>query len=192
MECKLLKEELNIKGACLLTPKVFVDERGCFSELYNRKEYESCGIDDLFIQDNISISERGVLRGVHTQLLNPQAKIVACLCGRIFDVAVDCRPQSPTFRNWYGVELSGENHKQIYLPIGVAHGFYTIERATVFMKVTTHYMAGDEVGFLWNDSEVGIEWPQGIVPILAEKDTRWEGFNEMMKKIENTDNRLSI
>lgn len=187
MECKLLKEKINIEGACLLTPKVYVDEREYFLELYNRKEYEFYGINDVFIQDNLSVSEQGGLRGVHTQLLYPQAKIVTCLSGRIYDVVVDSRPQSSTFRNWYGVELSGENHKQFYLPAGVAHGFYTLECATVYMKVTTHYNPGDEIGFLWNDKSIGIEWPiMNNSLIIASKDNKWGTFNEMMTILEKT------
>ena len=182
MDCSLLKQELIIEGLYLIKPKLFADKRGSFAELYNKKDYRLCGLDDEFIQDNISVSEQGVLRGVHTQLMYPQAKIVSCLSGRIFDVVVDCRPQSSSFRKWYGVELSEENRQQLYLPAGVAHGFYTIERAIVYMKVTTHYTPGDEIGFMWNDESIGIEWPtMKKEPLLAPKDNNWGTFNEMMQ-----------
>ena len=186
MQYKFTKVETDIEGAYVLTHKAFFDERGSFSEIYNKEDYKLCGITEDFVQDNLSISEKGVLRGVHTQLMYPQGKIVLCLYGRIFDVTVDCRPDSSTYKNWFGVELSAENHKQVYIPAGVAHGFYSIERATVFMKVSTHYTPGDEIGFKWDDESIGIEWPFGSnsEPILAEKDKNWGNFNEMMKLLE--------
>lgn len=186
MFSELSIEKKNIDGLFLINPKLITDERGCFSEIYNRKELNQYGINEVFIQDNVSISEKGCLRGVHTQILFPQAKIVSCLYGRIFDVTVDCRPDSSTYKNWFAVELSAENHKQVYIPAGVAHGFYSIERATVFMKVSTHYTPGDEIGFKWDDESIGIEWPfdSNSEPILAEKDKNWGNFNEMMKLLE--------
>ena len=174
-----------IVGCKVFTPSLFGDNRGLFYEMWNQSAFINNGIDYVFVQDTISTSLKGVLRGIHTQLKYPQAKIVSCLGGAIFDVAVDCRPQSPTLGKWYGEVLSQDNHKQLLIPEGVAHGFYTLEDAMVFMKVTTHYTPGDEIGFMWNDSEVGIEWPHGINPILAEKDKKWGSFSDMIKVLED-------
>ena len=175
----------KIEGVKVLIPKVFGDNRGAFLEIWNEKTYQDIGLPDEFVQDNISTSIKGVLRGVHTQLKYPQSKVVSCLSGCIYDVAVDCRIDSPTFGQWYGEILSAENRRMLYIPDGVAHGFYTMEDAIVLMKVTTHYMPGDEIGFMWNDITVGIEWPlfEGLEPVLAEKDQRWSCFDEMMKII---------
>lgn len=176
---------VNIKDAKILTPQLFTDARGNFMEFYNEKTLKKEGILDIFVQDNISSSIKGVLRGVHTQLKWPQAKIVSCLRGGIWDVIVDCRVDSPTFGNWYGAFLTADNHKQIYIPQGVAHGYYALSDATILMKVTTHYTPGDEIGFKWDDEKIGIEWPltDSSEPILAEKDKNWRSFDEMMKVI---------
>jgi len=173
---------VNIKDAKILIPQLFTDTRGDFMEFYNENTLNKEGIKDVFVQDNISSSIKGVLRGVHTQLKYPQAKIVSCLRGSIWDVIVDCRIGSPTFGNWYGVFLTSENHKQLYIPQGVAHGYYALSEATILMKVTTHYTPGDEIGFKWNDEKIGIEWPltDTSEPILAEKDKNWRSFDEMM------------
>lgn len=174
-----------VNGVKVLTPILFGDSRGFFSEIYNQQGFHNVGINVNFVQDNISTSVKGVLRGVHTQLKFPQAKIVSCLQGAIFDVAVDCRHNSPSFGKWCGIVLSGDNHKQLFVPEGVAHGFYTLEDAIVLMKVTTHYTPGDEIGFQWNDPSVQIEWP--ILPdtdiILADKDCNWGTFSDMVMSI---------
>lgn len=176
--------ETNINGGKIICPEVYTDNRGTFMELWNEQKYREFGINDLFIQDNISKSKKGVLRGVHTQLNFPQSKIVCCRDGKIFDVAVDCRKDSPTFGKWHGEILSAENNKQMYLPSGVAHGFLALEDAVVLMKVTTHYTAGDEIGFIWNDKTVNIEWPEmDCKYIFAEKDLNWKPFEEMMEQI---------
>lgn len=179
---------VKIKDAKVLTPQLFTDTRGDFMELYNQNTLNKEGIRDVFVQDNISSSIKGVLRGVHTQLKWPQAKIVACLKGAIWDVIVDCRAESPTFGNWYGAFLTADNHKQLYVPQGVAHGYYALSEATILMKVTTHYTPGDEIGFKWDDEKIGIEWPltDALEPILAEKDKNWGSFNEMMKLLEKS------
>lgn len=173
---------VNIKDAKILIPQLFTDTRGNFMEFYNENTLNKEGIKDVFVQDNISSSVKGVLRGVHTQLKYPQAKIVSCLKGAIWDVIVDCRVDSPTFGNWYGDYLTEDNHKQLYIPQGVAHGYYALSDATILMKVTTHYTPGDEIGFKWNDEKIGIEWPltDTSEPILAEKDKNWRSFDEMM------------
>jgi len=176
---------VNIKDAKILTPQLFTDTRGDFMELYNQNTLNKEGIRDVFVQDNISSSIKGVLRGVHTQLKWPQAKIVACLKGAIWDVIVDCRAESPTFGNWYGTFLTADNHKQLYVPQGVAHGYYALSDATILMKVTTHYTPGDEIGFKWDDESIGIEWPleSNSEPILAEKDRNWGSFDDMISKL---------
>jgi dTDP-4-dehydrorhamnose 3,5-epimerase len=174
---------VNIKDAKILIPQLFTDTRGDFMEFYNENTLNKEGIKDVFVQDNISSSIKGVLRGVHTQLKFPQAKIVSCLKGIIWDVIVDCREDSPTYGSWYGDYLTEDNHKQLYIPQGVAHGYYALSDATILMKVTTHYTPGDEIGFKWNDEKIGIEWPltDTSEPILAEKDKNWGSFDEMMK-----------
>lgn len=175
----------NVVGVQVLCPKLFGDNRGSFMELWNVTQLKQVGIDEVFVQDNVSTSIKGVLRGVHTQIKYPQAKIVACLQGQIFDVAVDCRVDSPSYGMWHGEILSGENHKQIYIPAGVAHGFLTLEDAMVYMKVTTHYTPGDEIGFLWNDPDVGIKWPIAEIVdlIFADKDLQWKSFQNMMSEL---------
>lgn len=175
----------NVVGVQVLCPKLFGDNRGSFMELWNVTQLKQVGIDEVFVQDNVSTSIKGVLRGVHTQIKYPQAKIVACLQGQIFDVAVDCRVDSPSYGMWHGEILSGENHKQIYIPAGVAHGFLTLEDAMVYMKVTTHYTPGDEIGFLWNDPDVGIKWPIAEIVdlIFADKDLQWKSFQDMMSEL---------
>lgn len=178
----MIVQSTKIKDVKLLTPKTFIDNRGSFMEAWNSTTFNDIGIPDSFIQDNVSTSIKGVLRGVHTQLMFPQSKIVYCLSGRIYDVAVDCRVNSLSYGQWYGEILSAENRKMMYIPEGVAHGYYTIEDATIFMKVSTHYTHGDEIGFKWNDSKIGINWPIDSVdePILAEKDLKWGSYDDMM------------
>lgn len=177
--------DTKVEGVKILCPKVFEDNRGSFMELWNEQVLKQNGIEENFVQDNISTSVAGVIRGVHTQLRFPQAKIVSCIKGLIFDVAVDCRKGSSTFGKWHGELLSADNHRQIYIPKGVAHGLLTLDESMVHMKVTTHYTPGDEIGFRWDDLEVGINWPidYGIEPILAEKDLKWGSFKDMMNKI---------
>ena len=179
--------DTRIEGVKVLRPKVFKDNRGSFMELWNEKVLKQNELEDNFVQDNISTSVTGVIRGVHTQLRFPQAKIVSCLKGMIFDVAVDCRKDSPTFGQWYGELLSAENYRQMYLPEGVAHGFLTLEDAMVHMKVTTHYTPGDEIGFKWNDPKIGISWPipVGMDLVFADKDLQWGSFDELIEKLGN-------
>lgn len=175
----------NVVGVQVLCPKLFGDNRGSFMELWNVTQLKQVGIDEVFVQDNVSTSIKGVLRGVHTQIKYPQAKIVACLQGQIFDVAVECRVDSPSYGMWHGEFLSGENRKQLYIPAGVAHGFLTLEDAMVYMKVTTHYVPGDEIGFRWDDANVNIAWPiPGNMKLtFAEKDLTWKNFKGMMDEL---------
>lgn len=183
----MMIKDTTIEGVKVICPDVYNDSRGSFMESWNRKTMVAAGIDADFVQDNISVSYKGVLRGVHTQLRFPQSKLVSCLNGRIYDVAVDCRKDSPTFGKWYGEYLSFENRVQMFIPAGVAHAFYAVEDSTVQMKVTTHYVPGDEIGFSWNDSLVSIEWPFSDSDnlILAEKDMHWGSFKELVSLIDD-------
>lgn len=177
--------ETRIADAKILQPALFTDKRGCFQELWNQKAAQEAGIEDVFVQDNLIRSQKGAIRGVHTQKLHPQSKIVTCVSGKIWDVIVDCRPESPSFGQWYGIQLSEENRKQVYVPAGVAHGFLTIEDSSVLMKVSTHYTPEDEIGFIWNDPIIGIQWPviDESSLIFAEKDKKWTDFETMIKEL---------
>lgn len=155
----------------ILIPDVFPDNRGLFKETFSARKYEDAGIFGPFVQDNVSVSHRGVLRGMHYD--RRMAKLVQCLAGAIFDVFVDMREGSPTYKTWDAVELTGENHWQVYIPPGFAHGFYALsEPAVVMYKQTALYDPRYEEAIPWNDPEVGIEWPlQGSRgPLLSAKD----------------------
>jgi dTDP-4-dehydrorhamnose 3,5-epimerase len=163
----------EIPGVLVIEPKVFSDTRGFFKETYQRTRYAEAGIAVEFVQDNISRSCRGTLRGLHFQKEHPQAKLVQALSGRIFDVAVDVRRNSPHFGKWVGTELSDENHRQLYVPAGFAHGFCVLsETADLFYKCTDFYYPQDERALLWNDPSVGIRWPLEVEPVLSDKDRR--------------------
>jgi dTDP-4-dehydrorhamnose 3,5-epimerase len=156
----------------IVEPTIHRDPRGFFAETYHARRYAEAGIAATFVQDNHSRSARGTLRGLHWQLDVPQGKLVRVLAGEIFDVAVDIRPESPTFAQWVGVTLSAENFRQVYVPPGFAHGFcVTSESAEVEYKCTDFYTPEAERGLIWNDPEVGIAWPM-TDPILSEKDRR--------------------
>ena len=163
--------ETKLAGVLVLEPDVHRDSRGFFLEHYNQALYaELPGLDVAFVQDNHSHSVRGVLRGLHLQRDQPQGKLVAAVRGAIWDVAVDVDPASPTFREWVGVELTQDNHRQIYIPPGYAHGFCVLSKRTdVFYKCTDFRLAGDEYGILWNDPQLAIAWPVSD-PKLSEKD----------------------
>lgn len=154
----------------LIRPQVYHDRRGHFLEIYQRDRYAAAGIVDGFVQDNVSFSNKGVLRGLHYQLGNPQDKLVVVLQGRIFDVAVDIRRNSPTFGQWISAELCSEDYTQIYIPRGFAHGFCVLsESATVLYKCTDFYAPSQERGILWNCPALGIRWPI-LEPIVSDKD----------------------
>ena len=161
----------RLPGVLILEPEVYRDARGLFLERYHRAKYASFpGLDTEFVQDNHSQSRRGVLRGLHLQREHPQGKLVGVVSGRVWDVAVDVDPVSATFRQWVGIELSTDNHRQLYIPPGYAHGFCTLsERADVLYKCTEFRYADDECGILWNDPELAIAWPV-TEPILSDKD----------------------
>ena len=163
---------LAIAEVLLIEPEVFTDGRGHFVESYQRKKYEAGGVRAEFIQDNYSHSTRGVLRGLHYQWRHPQAKLVTCLGGEIFDVAVDLRRNSPTFGKWVGAALSGKTKRQLFIPEGFAHGFYvTSEAAQVHYKCSANYDPEDERGILWSDPQIAVAWPRGEA-ILSDKDLR--------------------
>ena len=161
-----------LPGAIIIEPKVFGDARGFFMETWQRDRYAESGLPETWVQDNLSQSRRGVLRGLHLQNPNPQGKLVTVLKGEVFDVAVDIRLGSPTFGQWAGVVLSGENKKQFYIPPGFAHGFVvTSEEALFSYKCTDFYEPKAEISLLWNDPDVGIDWPIKD-PALSAKDVQ--------------------
>ncbi|MBQ3192690.1 MAG: dTDP-4-dehydrorhamnose 3,5-epimerase [Oscillospiraceae bacterium] len=150
-----------IEGLCIIEPAVHGDSRGYFMETYNLNDMHEHGLDMVFVQDNQSMSTKGVLRGLHTQKEHPQGKLVRVIQGRVFDVAVDLRAGSETYGKWYGVELSAENKKQFYIPEGFAHGFLVLSDTAEFCyKVTDFYHPNDELGVAWNDPSIGILWPE--------------------------------
>ena len=165
-----------IEGVLILEPKVFGDTRGFFMESYNRRTFaDVSGLDIDFVQDNHSRSARGVLRGLHYQLRQPQGKLVRVAAGAVFDVAVDIRRASPTFGRWVGVELTAENQRQLWVPAGLAHGFVVLSESADFLYKTTDYYAPEhERCIAWDDAAIGIDWPlaaHGIhAPLLSAKD----------------------
>ena len=173
---KIKVTKCAIEGLYVIEPTVFKDERGYFMETYNENDFKEAGLDMKFVQDNQSMSVRGVLRGLHFQKQYPQGKLVRVVRGKVFDVAVDLRKGSPTYKKWYGVELSDENKKQFYIPEGFAHGFLVLsDEAEFAYKCTDFYHPGDEGGIMWNNPEVGIEWPleDGVEWVISEKDMNW-------------------
>ncbi|MBR6527204.1 MAG: dTDP-4-dehydrorhamnose 3,5-epimerase, partial [Lachnospiraceae bacterium] len=174
----------EIEGLCVIEPTVFRDARGYFVETYNYNDFKAEGLDMVFVQDNQSMSVKGVLRGLHYQKQFPQGKLVRCVRGTVFDVAVDLRASSKTYGKWYGVELSAENKKQFYIPEGFAHGFIVLsDEAEFAYKCTDFYHPGDEGGLAWNDPEIGVEWPieEGMELIISEKDQKWGGLSETFR-----------
>ncbi len=152
-----------IEGLCIIEPAVHGDSRGYFMETYNQRDMAENGLDMVFVQDNQSMSSKGVLRGLHFQKQYPQGKLVRVIQGRVFDVAVDLRPGSETYGKWYGIELTEENKKQFYISEGFAHGFLVLSDTAEFCyKVTDFYHPNDEGGLAWNDPAIGIEWPEVV------------------------------
>jgi len=176
-------EPTRIPEVIIVRPDVFRDARGFFLESYNLEKYRVGGIDGQFVQDNHSFSVLGTLRGLHSQREFPQSKLVRCIEGEIWDVAVDVRRGSPTFGQWVAVTLTAEKHEQIYIPGGFAHGFTVLsERAQVEYKVTGTYRPDDEISIIWNDPQLAIEWPVDE-PILSEKDAACKSLAEMMERL---------
>lgn len=174
--------ETKIKDLYIIEPKIFGDERGYFMESYNKKDFLEAGLDMVFVQDNESKSKKGVLRGMHFQTKHTQGKLVRVTKGAVYDVAVDLRKESPTFGQWEGVLLSDENKRQFYIPEGFAHGFLVVSDEAVFnYKCTDYYAPEYDCGILWNDLDVGIEWPLEEVEeiILSEKDKKQKVLKEL-------------
>ena len=177
---KIRSTELN--EVVVIEPQVFSDPRGYFLETYNARAFAEAGIVEQFVQDNQSMSKRGVLRGLHYQRENAQGKLIRVLAGEIFDVAVDLRPESSTFGKWSGFSLSAREQTMVWIPKGFAHGFYTLsETAEISYKVTEFYAPGDERVLLWNDPSLAIRWPLQGEPILSEKDKKGHSFREFSK-----------
>lgn len=175
----------SLPGAVIIEPNVFGDARGFFLETWNRSRYAAAGIDVDFVQDNLSFSQRGTLRGLHYQCPQSQGKLVSVLQGEVFDVAVDIRPDSPTFGKWTGVTLSSENKRQFYVPPGFAHGFCVTSDSALFAyKCTEFYNPKFEHCILWNDSDLRIAWPI-TDPLLSEKDRRGIPWKDLSKETLN-------
>lgn len=193
-------EKCTIDGLYIIEPTVHEDDRGYFIETYNYNDMHEAGLNMTFVQDNQSMSKKGVLRGLHFQKKYPQGKLVRVLKGRVFDVAVDLRKGSKTFGQWYGIELSEKNKKQFYISEGFAHGFLVLsDQAEFFYKCTDFYHPGDEAGIAWNDPDINIKWPElcgefqgtpsakgyhlldGTLVNLSEKDQKQPFFKEQQK-----------
>lgn len=175
----MLCTDLSLKGLKKLTPRIFRDERGFFLESYRQPLYASCGIETPFVQDNLSFSQAGTIRALHFQSSPGQAKLVTCLEGRIWDVAVDIRPDSPTFGKWEGVFLDSETREQLFVPIGFAHGFCVLSpTALVQYKVSALYDPSTERSIRWNDPTLAIDWPTPT-PILSTRDQTCPLFTEV-------------
>ena len=171
----------SIPDVLIIEPTVFPDNRGFFMETWHAERYAEHGLDEKFVQDNHSRSGIGVLRGLHYQLEQPQGKLLRVVQGVVFDVAVDIRRGSPTFGQWVGIELTGDNHRQLYVPPGFAHGYCVISTSADFLyKCTDYYAPDDEYGLLWNDPDIGIDWPGGEFTI-SKKDAK----NGLLKALED-------
>ena len=186
----------GIEGLCVITPAIHGDSRGYFMETYNQKDMEDAGFDITFVQDNQSMSKKGVLRGLHFQKQYPQTKLVRVIKGSVFDVAVDLRRESVSYGKWHGEMLSEENKKQFLIPRGFAHGFLVLSEVAEFCyKCDDFYHPNEEDGMAWNDPEIGIVWPMvegnyrgsasaegytvdGTPLNLSEKDQKWPGFDK--------------
>ena len=176
-------EPTALKEVILVEPVVHKDPRGFFLETHHQQKYAEGGIPDLFVQDNHSYSIRGTLRGLHAQVEQPQGKLVRVIQGEIFDVAVDIRPDSPTYKKWVYRFLSGENHLQLWIPPGFAHGFCVLsEDAHVHYKCTSLYNREAEIGILWNDPEIGIKWPVKE-PLLSDKDRNAQPLETFLHRL---------
>lgn len=179
----MIIEKTPLAGVLLITPKVFRDARGFFFETYHEARYREAGVDIHFVQDNLSSSAKHTLRGLHAQVKQPQAKLVRCIEGEIYDVVVDLRKGSPTFGQSFGDILSADNAKQIFVPIGFVHGFCVLsERAQIEYKCSDFYAPDDQLTVLWNDPELGIAWPVKD-PILSDKDRKAPSLSQVRKEL---------
>jgi dTDP-4-dehydrorhamnose 3,5-epimerase len=174
--------EINLKDAYIVTTPRYEDERGFFLESFNLKKFrEATGVVDEFVQDNHSMSVKNVLRGLHYQIQHSQGKLIRCTQGSVYDVIVDLRKSSPTFGNWFGIKLC-TNNIHVWVPAGFAHGFYVLsEHAEINYKQTDYYYPEYDRTLLWNDSDIGIDWPVDSPPILSEKDKLGKSFSECDK-----------
>lgn len=172
--------ETGIPGLLMLEPKVFGDARGFFFESFNQRRFEELtGVREKFVQDNHSRSARNVLRGLHYQIKQPQGKLVRVVAGEVFDVAVDIRRSSPTFGKWFGVHLSAENKKMLWIPVGFAHGFVVLSEYAEFLYKTTDYWAPEhERSIIWKDSDLAIDWSLQGEPLLSAKDAVGKAFKD--------------
>ncbi|MCD8380033.1 MAG: dTDP-4-dehydrorhamnose 3,5-epimerase [Lachnospiraceae bacterium] len=181
---KITVETCHIDGLKVVTPTVFGDNRGYFMETYNYNDFCEAGIDQVFVQDNQSASRKGVLRGLHFQYQYPQDKLVRVIRGEVFDVAVDLREGSETFGQWFGVLLSEENKKQLFIPKNFAHGFLVLSDYAEFVyKCSDFYHPNDEGGIRYDDKDIGVEWPipEGMELILSEKDLKQGSFQAYLE-----------
>ena len=173
----------ELEGVLIIEPKIFDDKRGYFFETYQRQRYADAGIRVDFVQDNLSFSERGTLRGLHYQHPHEQAKLVQVIQGEVFDVVVDIRQGSPTFGKWIGQNLSNENKKQIFIPEGFAHGFCVLSETALFhYKCSAFYAPECEGGILWSDPDVAIDWPLEF-PIVSEKDAQFSCLKDVAEDL---------
>ncbi len=178
---KFLPTELP--GVLIVEPDIFADGRGYFYESYQLEKYQKGGVPLPFVQDNRSRSVKGTLRGLHTQLRHTQGKLVSVIQGAIFDVVVDIRPGSPTYKKWISAELSSDNYRQIYIPPGYAHGFYvTSDEAIVEYKCTDLYDPDSAIDIIWNDPDLAIAWP-GQSPLLSKKDAIGKRLNDLESRL---------
>jgi dTDP-4-dehydrorhamnose 3,5-epimerase len=176
-------ETTKLPGLVILEPVIHRDPRGLFVETYQARRYSELGLPHEFVQDNHSRSVWGTLRGLHLQLTQPQGKLVHVIEGAIFDVAVDIRVGSPSFGRWVGVELTGVNFKQVYVPPGFAHGYCVIsDHADVSYKCTDYYLPGDEIGIAWNDPDIAIQWPIPS-PLLSQKDANACRLKDVLSRL---------
>ncbi|MBR6383936.1 MAG: dTDP-4-dehydrorhamnose 3,5-epimerase [Lachnospiraceae bacterium] len=179
---KFSVETCEIEGLKVITPTAFGDARGYFMESYQANDFKELGIDTVFVQDNQSSSSKGVLRGMHYQINFPQDKLVRVISGEVYDAVVDLRKGSPTYGKSFGVVLSAENRKQLFIPKGFAHGFLVLsDTAEFFYKVSDFYHPNDEGGLVWNDPDVGIDWPvkdEALLNII-ERDRNWPKLSEL-------------
>jgi dTDP-4-dehydrorhamnose 3,5-epimerase len=183
----MMFHETEVPGVLLVEPQVYRDARGFFLESFQTRTYAAAGITAVFVQDNHSLSRKGTLRGLHAQLRRPQGKLIRVIEGEIWDVAVDIRPGSPTYRKYVSAVLSSENFCQLWVPPGLAHGFCVLsERAQVEYKCTDLYDPADELVLAWNDPELAIPWPIAA-PLLSERDRKGAPLNELASKLTGAD-----
>jgi dTDP-4-dehydrorhamnose 3,5-epimerase len=175
--------ELSLPGVLLVETRLFADDRGHFLEIHQKARYAAQGMAPEFVQDNLSFSRQGVVRGLHYQLKRPQGKLVMAVHGEVYDVVLDIRRGSPTFGSWVSTVLTGESGRQLYVPPGFAHGFCVVsDTATFLYKVTDYYAPGDEYGIRWDDPALGIPWP-AAAPILSAKDRSYPGLREVAREL---------